>query len=78
LTVGQTTPIRVGTQSRDGQLVIPSVTSSLGNPIGDPIADPWPLVRYTYSAAKAGNDTVTVRVQTPCGVAEQRVTVIIR
>jgi hypothetical protein len=67
LAVGQSTFVSYITQERHSE--VGSVSSALGNPITGMIHHPWPETRHTYTATKAGTDTVTLMVQTPCGAA---------
>jgi hypothetical protein len=67
LTVGQSTYVSYITQERHSE--VGSVSSALGNAITGMIHHPWPETRHTYTATKAGTDTVTLSVQTPCGPA---------
>ncbi len=69
LAVGQETYVGYVTQSRDGQLPVGTLTSSLGNAIGGPSHFNHPETRHTYTATRAGTDTVSLTVDTPCGPA---------
>lgn len=69
LAVGQETYVAYVTQSRDGQLPVGTLTSSLGNAIGGASHFGHPETRHTYTATRAGTDTVSLTVDTPCGPA---------
>lgn len=66
LAVGQSTYVSYVTQERHGE--VGSVASTLGNELGGPVHSP-PETRHTYTATHMGSDTVTLTVQTPCGLA---------
>lgn len=69
LGLGQESYVAYVTQSRDGQLPVGTLTSSLGNAIGGASHFNHPETRHTYTATRAGTDTVTLTVNTPCGPA---------
>lgn len=69
LAVGQETYVAYVTQSRDGQLAVGTLTSSLGNAIGGASHFAHPETRHSYTGTRAGTDTVSVTVDTPCGTA---------
>jgi hypothetical protein len=76
LAVGQSTFVWYITQERHSE--VGSVTSSLGNALSGPVHSPYPETRHTYTATKAGTDTVTLMVQTPCGAATATLGITVR
>jgi hypothetical protein len=72
LAVGQSTYVSYITQERHGE--VGSVSSSLGGPVHSP----FPETRHTYTATRAGVDTVTLNVFTPCGPATATVGITVR
>lgn len=78
LAVGQETYVAYVTQSRDGQLPVGTLTSSLGNAIGGGSHFGHPETRHTYTATRAGTDTVTVTIDTPCGPATAQLQITVQ
>jgi hypothetical protein len=73
---GESTYVSYVTQERHGE--VGSVTSSLGNALDGPVHYPPPENRHTYTATKAGTDTVTLTVQTPCGPASASLQITVK
>lgn len=75
LTVGQSTHVFYVTQERHSE--VGSVSSSLGNALGGAVHSP-PETRHAYTATRAGTDTVTLTVETPCGAATASLQITVR
>jgi len=76
LAVGQSNYVSYITQERHGE--VGSVSSALGNALGGPVHSPFPETRHTYTATRAGTDTVTLTVQTPCGPASASIQITVQ
>jgi hypothetical protein len=76
LAVGQSTYVSYVTQERHSE--VGNVSSALGNALGGVVHDPWPENRHTYTATRAGIDTVTLEVATPCGPATASLQIMVR
>jgi hypothetical protein len=76
LAVGQTTYVSYVTQERHGE--VGTVSSSVGNALGGHVHSPHPETRHMYTATRAGTDTVSLVVQTPCGPATASIQIVVQ